>query len=126
MLLPSRGFHDGSDRCALRLPQHAKDGLLFGAAAAWTRNAVTLRRSFGANLAACRLGFYCVFCYATFAIPSIVAALGAVTTEAPRRQHGRRGEIPDRAERSVWLADTDALFAATVQSFLPLGRLFSL
>ena len=48
------------------------------------------------------------------------------TTEAPRRQHGRRGEIPDRAERSVWLADTDALFAATVQSFLPLGRLFSL
>jgi hypothetical protein len=61
MLLPSRDFHDGSERCALRLPQHAKDGLLFSAAAGWTRNAVTLRRSFGANLAACRLGFTASF-----------------------------------------------------------------
>jgi hypothetical protein len=86
MLLPSRSFHNGSDRCALRLPQHAKDGLLFGAAAGRARDTLNLCRFFGANLARLPAQFYCVFCCATFEIPSIATALGAVTAEAPQWQ----------------------------------------
>ena len=93
MLLPARGFHDGRDRCALRLSQHAKDGFLFGAATGWARNTLKLCRSFGASLAALPARFYCVFCCATFEIPFGCDGIGAVTTEAPQWQQGQRGGI---------------------------------
>jgi hypothetical protein len=101
MLLPSRGFHDGSNRCALGPPQQAKDGLLFGVAAGRAPDALTLRRSRCANLAACRLRFSAFVALQHFEILSIVTALGAVTAEAPQWQRGRRGGIPNRAEGSM-------------------------
>jgi hypothetical protein len=61
MLLPSRGFHDGGDRCASRLSQHTKDGFLFGAATGWPRNTPKLCRSIGASSAAPWLGFTAFF-----------------------------------------------------------------
>ena len=61
MLLPARGFHYGRDRRALRLSQHAKDGVLFGTAAGWRRNALKLCRSLGASLASYWLGFTAFF-----------------------------------------------------------------
>ena len=61
MLLPARGFHDGGNRCAFRLSQHGKDGLLFGATADWARNALRFCRSFGASLVARGLGFTAFF-----------------------------------------------------------------
>ncbi len=48
----------------------------------------------------------------------MVTALGAVTTEAPQWQQGRRGGDPDGAKGPSQVADSDTLFAATVQFFL--------
>jgi hypothetical protein len=48
---------------------------------------------------------------------SVATASGAVTTEAPHWRHRQQGGIPDGAKSPHRHTDTDAPFAAEVQSF---------
>ena len=100
MLLPARGFHDGRYRCALRPSQHAKDDFLFGAATRWARNTLKRCRSFGASLAAYRLGFT-----AFFAVQHLISLRLRWHKRRHRRSPavatGPAGRDPDRAEGPI-------------------------